>query len=151
MWRGVVLVSLVGCGYNQGAFDAAGIGAHPPARVQLGCLDIGVGLHDRSSARAPTLRVGLGNGCDHRIRIDLASIRAEGRDGRGNRVALAPYPAEWMNARELGARWHARELITYAPIGDAPPVLREVCFDVGKVNTAHVVDHWLCLAMGGWQ
>lgn len=144
MSRIAVVVLVAACAYKQGSFHMAGVGSHPPERVQLGCLDLGIGLdHYDDKPASPALRIGLGNGCDERIRVNLASLVVRGRDHAGNEVALAPVDAGWLGPRHLGARWWAREIIHYAPA--TPVALREVCVDVARVHTTDVAEHWLCV------
>jgi hypothetical protein len=153
MWRTTTVVALLcGCGisYDAGSYRVRGLGEVPPARVAFECLDLGVGLDPSTSSRFPSVRYQLGNGCDRPIRVDVSTIRAEGRDIHGTRVALAPLDAGWMAPRELSPRWFARELIRYEPVAGPADVLREVCVDVGRVHEGHGVgEHWLCLPLAG--
>lgn len=116
------------CGYRQGAFAVTALGEFPPVRTTVGCLDLGVGLDPESTRRAPRIRYAFGNGCDHRIRLDLAAIRVEGRDREGRPVALQARNAAWAGVRHLSARWFARELILYEPVDDV--ALGAVCIDI---------------------
>lgn len=148
-----VVALLCGCGfsYDAGSYRVSYLGEFPPARVTFECLDLGVGLDPGGSIRFPTVRYQLGNGCDRPIRVDLSSVRAEGRDVHGNRVVLAPVDAAWLGPRELATRWFARELVRYEPVAGAAEVLREVCVDVGRVHAAARggSEHWLCMPLGG--
>jgi hypothetical protein len=154
MRRATTLMALLGgCGisYDAGSYRVRGIGPFPPTRVTLDCLDLGIGLDPAGSRRFPQVRYQLGNGCERAIRVDLSSVRAEGRDVQGNRVALMPMAdPSWVAPRELAARWFARELIAYEPVSGPADPLREICLDVGQVNAARGgTEHWVCLAVGG--
>lgn len=144
----LVVVVLAGCGYKRGSFYMDGVGSHPPKRVSLGCLDLGIGLdHFDPKPASPALRIAVANGCDDRIRVNLAALHVEGRDDAGNRTVLAPVNAPWLGPRNLGARWWAREVIHYAPAQKPVAELTHVCVDVARVHATDIAEHWLCVSL----
>lgn len=143
----LLLIGLAGCSY-RGGFEMAGVGPHPPVRTQLGCLDLGVGMHHITSASAPVLRYGFGNRCDHRIRLELASLNVVGRAADGTAIPLVARDGGWLGPRDLGARWFAREVIRYQPAVGPLRKLHEVCIEVGRLHGPVTGDRWLCVSMG---
>ena len=134
MGRVFLLLCIAACSYDRGDFKITWVGQFPANRMTIGCLDLGVGLDPHSTKHVPKLRYAFGNGCDHRIRLDLAAVKVEGRDRAGRPVALRAIDAGWLGPRNLSARWFAHEVIAYEPVEDA--ALGAVCVDVGGIHDA---------------
>ena len=102
-------------------------------RVQLGCVELYVARNGES-----VVRYSFENHCEHRVAIDLASVRvtAGGRELRAfdPRHEIVPLP--------LPALLWGRESIEYEPGAGG----ERLCVDVGGVN-ADIAreEHWLCM------
>lgn len=147
----ITTTALTGCAYHAGSF-ADGLGNFPGSRIARGCLDLAVGSGDLHPT-GPVVAYSFGNRCDRRVTVDLASVRARGREVDGSERDLVPYdPNAELRALPLNARGSGREQIEYrAPASDQ---FASVCVDVGDIDHATPgVESWICidqpLASGG--
>ncbi len=118
-----------GCAYHPGAYSDYG-GRWPGAHVELGCVELAVARGEGS-----VISYAFGNRCDHRVLLDLASVRVTA-DG----VLQRAYdPHGEIEARMLPAHFLGRESIEYQPGG------AQLCVDVGGVNgSIPRTEQWLC-------
>jgi hypothetical protein len=145
MRRLVLIATVAGCGYHPGTF-ADFHGPFAGTRETIGCVEVAVGAGDADvHAEGPVIAYGFGNRCHHPVTLDLASVRAVGRDAAGVEHALVAYdPAGEIRPMPLDGLWSGREQIEYV----LPPGARSlvsVCVDVGGVDaTAPRAERWVC-------
>lgn len=141
-------LALAGCSYS-GTFEMTGGVTFPAQRTTLGCVDLGVGPHRTSRRSAPVVDLMVGNRCDHRVPLDLTTLRVHGRTLGGDVVVLAPLEPRRLADVELAGRWMAREVIEL-DVGPDEVRVHEICVDVGAIErSAQVGERWLCMAPVG--
>ena len=110
-----------------------------------GCLDLAVASSEEADVNDPVVAYSLGNRCDHRLEVDLATIRVVGRDASGHENKLVAFdPRGELQPTTLNALWSGRAKISYrgAPVG-----LTSICVDVGSVDRdAAYAERWVCVA-----
>jgi hypothetical protein len=121
---------MAGCSYHAGAYRDLR-GPWPGTRVELGCVEMSVWRDEGS-----VITYAFGNKCDHRVLLDLASVRVMS-DGV---VQRAYDPRDEIHAAMLPANFLGRESIEYQPGGS------QLCVDVGGVNGSIArTERWVCL------
>jgi hypothetical protein len=143
----VIAVAVAGCSYHAGTY-ADYRGGFPGTRFTTPCLDLAIGPARDPQARGPVVSYAFGNRCDHRVTLDLASVRAIARELDGRQRPLVAYdPRGEIEVATLGALGFGREQIEYVdPVGAAA----EWCVDIGGIDgSAPRVERWVC--MGGQQ
>jgi hypothetical protein len=143
---GAIALLVSGCPYRAGSFQSTR-GPFAGTPVTIGCVDLGVAASPDASAQGPAVAYAFGNRCDRGTVLDLASVRARGRDVAGNDVALAAYdPADEIRPLPLDGRLFGREVIEYQRIDGAETAIAQVCVDVGRIDArAAAHEQWICL------
>jgi hypothetical protein len=146
MRRCVVLASFLGCAYHPDAFTGGPSYRFPAARATLGCVDVAVGRADQAYTTGPVVEYGFGNRCDHRVPVDLATVRVIAREPDGRDRALVAYdPRRELATLPITAHGYGRERIEYRDPIDDRPIAGAICVDVGGVDaTLGHVPRWLC-------
>src|SRR3989442_11745414 len=85
----VWLLVLPACAYSAGSLRDVG-GSWPGVRATQGCVDIAVARGDRDDASGPVVRYAIGNRCESRVDVDLATAHVVARDPSGRDIELAP-------------------------------------------------------------
>ena len=135
----LVLAGLSACSYQPGSFrDRAG--KWPGTATTLGCIDVAVASGDDDA-----IAYSVGNRCEHRVVVDLASVRAVARDIHGREVPLvADDPRRELRPLALGAMWSGHAQIAYR--GDVASST-SICVDVGRVDRSVAAsERWICIA-----
>ena len=123
------LILIAGCSYRAGSY-ADLRGPWPGTRVELECVELSVWRDEGN-----VITYGFGNRCDHRVLLDLASVRVMS-DGV---VQRAYDPRGEIQAAMLPAKFLGRESIEYQPGG------ARLCVDVGGVNGSIArTERWVC-------
>lgn len=139
-----VAAILGGCAYHPGTLHDR-TGEWPPTRTTTACLDLAFARHDRADTPGAVIAYRIGNRCDHRVVVDLASIRAVGRDGASREVALAPHdPRHELRPLQLAALWSGEAEIAY---GSEP--VDSLCIDVAGIDRdarGGEPERWVCFA-----
>ena len=144
--RKLVLVGIAACGYRPGSFVDFGRIPFPGVTRTIGCLDVGVAATADAQAQGPVVAYSFGNRCRRVVTLDLATVRAVGRDANGDEHVLAAYdPRGELAARPIEALWVGRENIEYVAPATAPPIV-SVCVDIGGLDATTVerVERWVC-------
>jgi hypothetical protein len=142
--RAGILVGVAACStaYQAGSFR--GYRSFEGERVTLGCVDLAIARAPSEHGGAPVIRYSFGNGCNHRVTVDLATVRATGKDSAGHEFPLVAHdPRHELRAEPLPARYSTVEYIEYA--GDSQPYAT-VCVDAGGIAAdLPASEHWVCL------
>lgn len=139
-----------GCSYHAGSFRGPW-SEFPSQRVTLGCVDLAVGRDDRGYARGPVVEYAFGNRCDHRVELDLASLRVVSRGVDGELRPLVAYdPRRELRPLPLIALSSGSESIEYRDAYDTPAAAHaSICIDVGgAVAGVARTERWLCTGGG---
>lgn len=138
----IVLVT-ASCGYSAGSFRDWK-GAFPGTVQTIGCVEIGVGTATDQYATGPVIAYSFGNRCTHAVTLDLATVRAVGRDADGRERTLTAFdPRGELRPVPLDGLWSAREQIEYIAVESAQLV--SVCVDIGGVDaSAPRTERWVC-------
>ena len=92
-----------GCAYEAGTYRSA-FADFAGQRATIDCLDIAVGRAADSIARGALVQISFGNRCDHRVTVDLVSMRAVAHG-----ATLAPYdPRGELEVASAESRQQAR-------------------------------------------
>jgi hypothetical protein len=136
-----ILMAVVGCAYQPGSFSIVGAPFSGP-HVALGCIDLSVDR--RPDVSPPIVRYMFANGCNHRVTLDLATVRVVGRDHDGHQLAMTAYdPHHEIRPLPLGARLVSDERIEYHATDERP--IDSVCIDVGGVDGSVArTERWVC-------
>ncbi len=132
------------CSYHPNSFRDRQT-AWPGVGTTVGCIDIAVASSAEPDLAEPVVAYGIGNRCDHRVVVDLASVRVIARDRDGREVLLAPYdPRGELRPQVMSALWSGHARIAYAA-DDA--LVASICVDVGRVDRgATPTERWICVA-----
>jgi hypothetical protein len=142
---GLVAVLVSGCSYHAGTFRDHS-GPWPGTQTTLGCIDLAVGqVVDRHSVSGTVVAYGVGNRCEHRVVVDLASVRVVARSEDGRAVSLSAYdPHGELRPELLNALWSGRAKILYYHYGDDSG-LTSICVDVGRIDRSVApTERWIC-------
>jgi hypothetical protein len=165
MRSSVVALALAACAYQPGSYRVPWTSQLPEAelpafepydfprqRVTLGCVDFALGRDDwwTTMATGPVIEYAFGNRCEHRVALDLGSVRVVARDRAGNAHELRAYdPHGELRPLPLIATGSGVERIEYrdAALTRADD-LPELCADVARVvDTGARGPRWLCTAV----
>ncbi len=123
------ILLVAGCAYHPGSYRDYS-GPWPGAHVELDCVELSVARGEGS-----VIQYAFGNRCDHRVLLDLASVRVTA-DGVLQR---AFDPRGEIRPLMLPAHFLGREQIEYQPGG------QQMCIDVGGINGSIArTERWLC-------
>jgi hypothetical protein len=135
---------LSACSYHPGSFRDW-TGTWPQTHTTTACLDVALARRDRSDTADSVIAYRIGNRCDQPVVVDLASVRAVGRDAQGNERALVAFdPRHELRPLALNALWSGKAEIAYDGGG---AMLESVCLDLSRIEPDRVGDgRWMCLA-----
>jgi hypothetical protein len=128
--RAGILVGVAACStaYQPGSITTS---RSFDARLTLGCLDVGLSRVRSEHDGAPIVGYAFGNGCDHRVMVDLASVHVTGKAIDGRETPLVAYdPRHELRVLTLPARLAAVEYIEYSGAAQA---YAKVCVDAGGI------------------
>lgn len=142
--RAALLLLLSCCAYHPGSFEDR-TGIWPSTRATTSCLDLALARRDRPDVADTVIAYRIGNRCERKVVVDLASVLVIGRDRDGNQHALAAVdPRHELRPIELHALWSGTADIAYAA-GDTP--LESVCLDISRIDHEHIGEaRWMCIA-----
>jgi hypothetical protein len=118
----------------------------PKQPQTIGCIDLSVTPVAELYGRGPVVEYAFGNRCEHPVMIDLASVRAVGRDEHGDERTLAAFdPAHEIRPLPIDGVWAGREQIEYVAAFGSGQQFVELCVDVGGIDAgAPRTERWIC-------
>ncbi len=136
-----------GCSYKPSSFDYYW---HPFAGQRLtgACLDLGIGRDDQGYTLGPVIGYTFGNRCEHRVTVDLASLRVVAHGIDGSVTPLHAYdPNAEIRPATLVALGAGQELIEYRDSAGTPAArTADVCVDIGAIEPESPRgERWVCV------
>lgn len=125
-----LLMATAGSAVDQGPYRAEAIaGELGPASVRtLGCLDVGLALHERHHQQL--LDVHVGNRCGHPEAFDLRALAIHGSDSAGRARSVTLYdPHREIAPMHVGGAEHGRERLRLEDAQD----LTRLCFGLERI------------------